>query len=181
MQSSSERVSHGKGKRPLSASRPNEGSQVKRRRLEYHDPAVLQRQLWWHLGQLFGFITQKQSRKLKWGDVSLEKDPTTGTERLVLKADCSSRTNQISKTQPQPSTDTSQCPVKIYKAFSSHRPREMNNPDSPFYLAVKWRVKPGNTVWYLKRPQAVNKIGKNNNYCFDSKQPTIVEFLQQHS
>lgn len=179
VKSASERVSHGKGKRPLSVSRPNDVSQVKRRRFEYRDPAALQRQVWWHLGQLFGFFTQVQSRKLKWGDVSLEKD-TTGNERLLLKAGYSSRTNQRSKTLPQASTDTS--PVEIYKEFLGHRPREMNNPDSPFYLAVKQRVKPGNTVWYLKRPQAVNKIGKINNcnYCFDPKQPTIVEFLQQH-
>lgn len=176
MQRSSERISHGKGKRPLPALRPNEVLQVKKRRLEYHGPAVLQREVWWHLGQLFGFFTQIESRKLKWGDVSLEKDPTTGSERLVLKAGCSSRTNQRPKTLPQAKTDTS--PVEIYKEFLSHRPREMNNPDSPFYLAVKQRVKDGNPVWYLKRPQAVNKIGKNNT-CFDSKQPTIVEFLQQ--
>ena len=184
VQSSSERVSHGKGKRPLSVPRPNEASQVKRRRLEYHHPAVLQRQVWWHLGQLFGFFTQIQSRKLKWGDVSLEKDQTTGNERLVLKAGCSSRINQRSKTLAQASTNASQCPaVEIYKEFLGHRPRDMNNPESPFYLAIKWRIKPGKTVWYMKRPQAVKKIGKinNYNYCFDPKQPTIVEFLQQHN
>lgn len=180
VQNSSERVSHGKGKRPLSVSRPTEASEVKRR-LEYHSPAVLQRQVWWHIGQLFGFFSQIQSRKLKWGDVSLEKDPATGNERLALNAEYSLRTNQRSKTLHQASTSTSQCPVAIYKEFSSHRPREMNNPDSPFYLAVKQRVKPGNTVWCMKRPQAVQKIGKNNIYCFDSKQPTILGFLEQHS
>ena len=169
MQRSSEKLSHGKGKRPLPASRPNEVLQVKRTRLEYHGPAVLQREVWWHLSQLFGSFTQMQSRKLKWGDVSLEKDSTTGNERLLLKAGYSSR-------QTLPQHDAS--PVQIYKEFLSHRPRDMNNPDSPFYLAVKRRVKLGNSVWYLKRPQAVNKIGKKPNTCFDSKQPTIVEFLQ---
>jgi len=147
--------------------------------LEYRDPAVLQRQVWWHFDQLFGSFTQVQSRELKWGDVSLEKD-ATGNERLVLNVTCSSRTNQRSETLPQARTETSECPVTIYKDFLSHRPRDMNNPDSPFYLAVKQRIKPGNTVWYLKRPQAVNKIGKVNNcnYRFNPKQRTIVEFLQ---
>jgi len=160
VQNSSERVSHGKGKRPLSVSRPNEASQVKRRRLEYHSPAVLQRQVWWHIGQLFGFFSQIESRELKWGKVSLEKNPETGNETLVLKAECSSRTNQRSKTLHQDRTSTSQCSVPIYKEFLRHRPREMNNSDSPFYLAVKLKVKPGSTVWYLKKPQAVQKIGK---------------------
>jgi len=81
VQIASERVSHEKGKRPLPVWTPNEVLQVKRRRLQCRDPAVLQRQVWRHFDQLFGSFTQVQSKELKWGDVSLEKD-ATGNERL---------------------------------------------------------------------------------------------------
>ena len=74
VQNSPERVNiHENGKQPLSAT-------------ERTDAAVLQRQVWYHLGQLFGFHTPIESHGLKWpDDVSLEEDPATGNERLVLK------------------------------------------------------------------------------------------------
>lgn len=150
VQNSTEKVIYGKGKRPLSATERTDDLQIKSRRLEHHDAA----------GQLFGFLTQIESHRLKWGDVSMEEDPTTGNERLFLKAECSSKVRQAFQPVAQASTDTActyQCPVNMYKKFKSHRPEEMNKPDSPFYLAVKHRRKPSNTVWYMKIPQGVNK------------------------
>lgn len=175
VQNSTERVIYGKGKRPLSATERTDDLQIKRRWLEHHDAAVLQRQVWWHLGQLFGFRTQIESHGLKWGDVSVVEDPTTGNERLVLQAECSSKSLRAFQPEAQAGTDTYQCPVSIYKEFESHRPKEMNKPKSPFYLAVKRRRKPSNTVWYMKLPQGVNKIGKQTNV--DTKQQTLDNFL----
>ena len=46
-------------------------------------------------------------------------------------------------------TKNDRCPVKIYREFARHRPVEMNQPDSPFYFAVKHQRKPGDKVWYM--------------------------------
>jgi hypothetical protein len=48
-----------------------------------HDPEVLQRTVWWVLSLHFGFRAHDESRRLKWGDVSLSKDRETGSELLL--------------------------------------------------------------------------------------------------
>ncbi len=162
-QNSDQGVTHGKGKRPLPASKLTEHSQStgKRRRLEKDNDAAatLQRKVWHHLGQLFGFRSVK-SQQLKWGDVSLEKDSATGNERLVLKSECCPKPRRVFQPVAKTSTDTYQCPVNLYKEFWSHRPEDMNKPDSPFYLAINLKRKPTSTVWYMRRPLSVKKIGK---------------------
>ena len=50
--------------------------------------------------------------------------------------------------------------MRFYKEFAHRRPVEMNQPDSPFYLAVKHQVKPGDDVWYMRSPIGKNEIGK---------------------
>jgi hypothetical protein len=57
-----------------------------------HDPEVLQRTVWWILSLHFGFRARDESRKLKWGDVSISKDPETGSELLLWKAERGSKT-----------------------------------------------------------------------------------------
>ncbi|KAL9956883.1 hypothetical protein ACROYT_G038436 [Oculina patagonica] len=161
VQNSDERVTHRKGKRSLLAPKQTEDLPSKRRRLESNDDAAttLQSNVWWHLGQLFGF-RRIESQRLKWGDITLEKDSTKGNERLVLKSESSPKPRQVFQPVAKTSTDTYQCPVNLYKEFWSHRPEDMNKPDSPFYLSVNLRRKPTNTVWYMKRPLAFKKIGK---------------------
>ena len=59
-------------------------------------------------------------------------------------------------------TKTERCPVKFYKTlgfyktFKSHRPVEMNKPESPFYLAELHNRSSQDNVWYMKSP-----LGKN--------------------
>ena len=57
-------------------------------------------------------------------------------------------------------TNTARCPVSFYKKFSSHRPVEMNVPESPFYLAVSHSRRSNEEVWYTKAPHGKNQIGK---------------------
>ena len=56
-------------------------------------------------------------------------------------------------------TNNERCPVHYYKKFRSHDPAEMNNDDSPFYLAINYQRRPDNSIWYLKAPLNKNKIG----------------------
>ena len=150
------------GKRSLSAEKVTDDSKNERSKLENCDKAaVLQRQVSWDLLQLFR-IRKNECHRLKWGDVSLEKDPTTGIESLVLKARCtgSSKPRQVFLPVAQTSTDpgTSQCPAHTYKEFKSHRPEEMTEPNSPFFLAVKEKRRPEDQVWYMKRALGQKKL-----------------------
>jgi len=57
-------------------------------------------------------------------------------------------------------TKTKRCPVKFYKTFKSHRAVEMNQPESPFYLAVRQNRSSQDQVWYMRSPLGKNEIGK---------------------
>ena len=46
-------------------------------------PEVLQRTLWWLLSLQFGFRARDESRKLRWGDVQLQKKLMTATKYLL--------------------------------------------------------------------------------------------------
>ena len=50
--------------------------------------------------------------------------------------------------------------VSFYKKFRSHRPVEMNAPESPFYLAVCHNRRSNEEVWYMNAPLGKNEIGK---------------------
>ena len=57
-------------------------------------------------------------------------------------------------------TNTARCPVSFYKNFRSHRPTEMNAPESPFYLAVGHNRRSNEEVWYMNATLGKNEIGR---------------------
>ena len=57
-------------------------------------------------------------------------------------------------------TNNERCPVFYCKEFKSHRPEEMNSADSPFYLAINYRRRPGINFWYMRAPLGKNGIDK---------------------
>ncbi|KAK3742851.1 hypothetical protein QZH41_004527 [Actinostola sp. cb2023] len=164
-------VKYGKGNRPQASRQVLDEEEDKlfaTGELGDSNPQVLQRTVWWLLSLHFGFRARDESRRLLWGDVSLENDPETGNEVLVWKAERGSKTRQG---QDHPSghrafyptaqaTGNERCPVKHYKTFMSHRPVEMNQPESPFYLAIHHQRKPEDIIWYKKCPLGKNEIGK---------------------
>ncbi|XP_056009549.1 uncharacterized protein LOC130051556 [Ostrea edulis] len=52
----------------------------------------------------------------------------------------------------------SMCPINLYKEYRRHRPSEMLDPGSRFYLSIK--QKPTDEVWYKKQPMGKNSLGK---------------------
>ena len=125
--------------------------------------------MWWILSLHFGFRAHDESRKLCWGDVSLQTDPIQdGREMLVWLNERGTKTRKGEENghrRPFSSkayaTNTERYPVQFYKLFRSHRPDEMNEPDAPFFLAVRHgdrRVNP--EVWYMKAPLGKNEICK---------------------
>ena len=164
-------VEHGKGNRQKAARELTEADEDKLfacGEFGISDPTVLQRTVWWVLALHFGFRARDESRRLKWGDVALEKDPETENDILVWKYERGSKTRQgqdkshsVRAFHPTAqATGNERCPVKLYKEFVKRRPVEMNGPDSPFYLAVKHQRKPEDEVWYMKSPLGHNEIGK---------------------
>ena len=101
----------------------------------------------------FGFRARDESRKLKWGDIVLQEDNETGNEILIWKS-------ERGYNPTAQATNNERCPVYYYKKFKSHRPEEMNNADSPFYLTINHRRRRGNSIWYMKAPLGKNEIGK---------------------
>ena len=166
-------VSDGKGNRP-NATRPlTDSEEDKLFSVGYFgesDPLVLQRTLWWLLSLQFGFRARDESQKLRWGDVELTADPDTNNEMLVWLAERGSKTRTGKENVHQRAfnptiqsisgSDSYRCPVRLYKKFRSHRPAEMNQPDSPFYLAINYQRSEESTVWYKKAPLGKNQIGK---------------------
>ena len=156
-------VERGKGNRPQAS---REVTAVEEDKLfaegEFgeHNLVAQQRTVWRLLALHFGFRARDESRRLQWGDVSLETDPDTGNEMLVWKAERGSKTRQGQDKASghrafyptAQATDNERCPVKYYQLFRSHRPIEMNQPEAPFYLAIKHQRKATNAVWYKKSP-----------------------------
>lgn len=131
----------------------------KRARAEVDDqirsfPMLVQALIFQDFNEIFGKRTKIGSRCLRWGDVSLHRDPQTGSERLILKGGDSRAYGGQGEHPLQPRA------VKCYKILEEKRPSEAKKPDSSFYLAVKPNVKNEDPVWYMNKPQAVNKIGK---------------------
>lgn len=83
-----------------------------------------------------------------WGDVKLQKT-ASGVEYLEFnerqtKTRTGSDCNDVRTVPPKmfASDTTEKDPVAVYKFFASKRPWEMNQDDSPFYLAVNNGLKP---------------------------------------
>ena len=83
-------VENAKGNRPQVARELTAEEEDELFRLgEFGDsnPEALQRTVWWLLSLHFGFRARDESRQLKWGNVKLCKDPTTGNEFLLWEAE----------------------------------------------------------------------------------------------
>ena len=165
-------VVQGKGNRPnatRSLTKEEEDKLFQSGTFGAENPVALQRIMWLILSLHFRFRARDESRKLFWGDVSLQTDPIhDGREMLVWLNERGTKTRKGEENgHRRPSspkahaTNTERCPVQFYKPFSSHQPEEMNEPDAPFFLAVRHGERRGNPqVWYMKAPLGKNEIGK---------------------
>lgn len=163
-------VAKGKGNKP-NATRPlTDDEEDKLFSVGYfgdHEPLTLQRTLWWVFSLHFGFRARDESHKLRWGDVQLTEDPETGNEVISWLAERVTKTRSGKEnghrrafSPTAQANNTVKCPVLLYKAFRSHRPTEMNQNDSPFYLAINHNRIANSEIWYKKCPLGKNEIGK---------------------
>ena len=128
------------------------------------DPEVLQRTIWWPSSLHFGFPANDESRKLKWGDVKLQINAETAIKNWFGPQRGSKCPNDKGPGWPfcpiAQARNNAQCLVFFYKVFRSHRFTEMNNQESPFYLAINHKWKPSDTVRYTSAPLGKNSIRK---------------------
>ena len=153
-------VSQGKGNKPNATRALTADEEEKLFSVGYfgdNEPMTLQRTLWWVLSMHFGFRARDESHKLRWGDVQLTKDPETGNETLSWTTERGTQTRTGKEnghrrvfTPTAQANDTPKCPVLLYKKFRSHRPAEMNQDDSPFYLSINYNRAANSEVWYKK-------------------------------
>ena len=129
--------------------------------------------LWTHMMLQCGFRGGKAHRRLRFGDVTLQKD-STGEEFLNVKErKTKTRTGEKKPKQIHVKKiygnkkNPEACPVEAFKIYSSRRPsnfRKTNNmkrPDSPFYISVN--TKPLSAwsptdPWYISLPMGVGKL-----------------------
>ena len=115
----------------------------------------------------FGFPARDKSRKLQWGDIKVDKD-TKGHEVLVWNKECGTKTRMGEKAQADTrkfapiatAAGSSRCPLKLFKMFECDCSDAMKQPGSPFFLAIKWNLTPGDPIWYYDSPLGKNRVGE---------------------
>ena len=155
----------GKGGKP-NACRPLEEEEVERLYesdfFGFSIPMTLTRTMWWKVSTLFGYRARDECRKLKFSDITLNVD-SNGREYLEWDRErgTKTRTGENSYSHQRAfnpkafAIEGSKCPVKTYKKFIKHRPKESKEKDSPFFLTVLGRpLKPRKLGLYL-RPRAI--------------------------
>ena len=78
-------VEHGKGSKPQAARELTEAKEDKLfecGEFGTSNPTILQRTLWWIIALQFGFRARDESRRLKGGDVTLDRETQTRTMRF---------------------------------------------------------------------------------------------------
>ena len=128
---------------------------------------ALQRTIWWSVPLHSGFRARDESRKLQWGDIKVDKD-AKGHEMLVWNKERGTNIRTGEKAQADKgkfppiatATGSSRCPVKLFKMFECHRSDAMKQPESPFFLAIKRNLTPGDQIWYYDSPLGKNKVGE---------------------
>uniref|UniRef100_A0A7M5X9E4 ZMYM2-like/QRICH1 C-terminal domain-containing protein n=1 Tax=Clytia hemisphaerica TaxID=252671 RepID=A0A7M5X9E4_9CNID len=123
--------------------------------------------MWWNLSLHFGFRARDESRKLRWGDVVVEKDPVKG-ECLVLIKERGSKTRQGKENEEKRfynpcvyAIEGDRCPVDLYKEFKERRPSEALKDEAPFYLSLRRKVVfQKEKIWFMSSPLGKNKIGE---------------------
>ncbi|XP_053403185.1 uncharacterized protein LOC128558290 [Mercenaria mercenaria] len=65
---------------------------------------------------------------------------------------------QLNKPRAYAVADPQKDPVHLFKTYSSKRPDEMKDPDSPFFLSVANKAPQNMQAWYKKEGMGINRI-----------------------
>ncbi|XP_053379635.1 uncharacterized protein LOC123536945 [Mercenaria mercenaria] len=125
-------------------------------------PESLLHTVWINNGVFFGLRGRQDHTNLLWGDIEL-KVTSSGREYLEFnERSTKTRSGQrgaYRKVTPKAfATEDENCPVKMYKTYTSHRPSDLLNPDSRFYLQPL--KSPSGQIWYSHQAVGKTKLGQ---------------------
>ncbi|CAG2243535.1 unnamed protein product [Mytilus edulis] len=127
------------------------------------NPEGLVTLLWYLNTRNFGLRGCHEHRQLKWGDVKLITTPEKHlvyNERLTKTRDGTNCKNTrayapkawLNHDNPE------KCHVSAYEKYKNHRPQEMQNDTSPFYLGINHSKKGKAVTWYKNMPMGEGKL-----------------------
>lgn len=160
----------GKGKgRKKNAAQPISKSEREKLYEEGHlgtkDPQTLQTTVWFNNCIHFGMRSVQEHYDMQWGDVS-EKTTIDGKMYLEMEERLSKgRDGSVPGTHSDRAfkpkmfrTGEPNCPVETFLIYKNHRPRQMLEPNAPFYLqAIN---NPSGEVWFKNQRLGVNSLGR---------------------
>ena len=115
----------------------------------------------------FEHKVRDEARKIKFGDISLNVETSSGSRYLEWDTERgtktrkgeNSRSHQRSFNPKAFETKDAQCPIAIYEEFLKHRPAKSKQKDSPFFLRVIPQQLISDDVWYYNQPLGKNSLG----------------------
>ena len=131
-----------------------------------NNPDALLRTLHRNNMTFFGMRSANEHRNLRWGDVKLNEDASSGLKYLEFITERVTKTRQgenpRNRRQINPKAFEipelpERCPVRAYEIYKEKRPQGFDQDDDPYYLAAN----PGfmkSGYWFKKQPVGVNKI-----------------------
>jgi hypothetical protein len=134
----------------------------------WSNPKQLLSTLVYHFGLHFALRACQEHRDLLFGDdsqISLDKDPYTGAQRLkYVERTSKNKKFGINQCRLEPKVtyayeheDKRKCVIELYKKYISHRPESHGQPgNTAFYLTPI--PNPKGPVWYKNMPVGVNTI-----------------------
>ena len=102
-------------------------------------------------------------------DLHFERPPLIGSPKLPTFLEFNERTTKsrqgLRDTCPfHPKMWTNcrnpeRCPLCLYTEYKRHRPYDMREPDSLFYLGVNFKRAPSAECWFQRQPMGKNSLG----------------------
>ena len=120
-----------------------------------HSPRALRASLWYLTTKCLGMRGRQESRQLKWGDFTRKTDEW-GNEFLEFNERTTKTRQGLGDNRPfHPKMwancrNPERCPLYLYKEYERHRPYDMREPESPFYLGVNFKRVPSAECWFQR-------------------------------
>ena len=133
------------------------------------NPVTLQQTVWWLISTQMGTRGRDEHHKFKFGDFQFRKT-SDGAEFIEFSRERGTKT-RTGETERSTNADArvfkpkmwatpdrpERCPVRIFQQYIDRRPPEMCQDDSPFYLSINHKYKPG-LYWFKKVPLGIHMI-----------------------
>lgn len=129
-----------------------------------HHPEALQNSIWFYCTKCLGLRGRDECRQLLWGDLKITTHDNLewlewDTERCTKTRDGNTNHERAFPPKIFPKKDNPQrCPLRLYRLYASLRPKGMDHPNSPFFMAVNQQYEKYGQ-WYKRGPLGVHSLG----------------------